>query len=298
MFSREIYAQRRKKLVNDVESGLILFLGNEEIPMNYSGNTFRFRQDSSFIYFFGLDLPGLAAVIDADSDEAILFGDDPGLDDIIWMGAQPLLKDLALNVNVDQVKPSSELALFLKKARAQKRIIHYLPPYQAAHIIKISDLTGQKVDLVKQAGSEVLIRSVIAQRSIKTAEEIEQIEQALAITYKMHTTAMRMARAGLLEREIAGVIEGIALSGGPGPSFPVILSVRGEILHNHHHDNVLQNGDLVINDSGAESELHYAGDITRTFPVSGRFTPQQKDVYEIVLAAQMAARKFTCNVLK
>ncbi len=288
MFSRETYTLRRNRLVNDVDSGLVLFLGNDEMPMNYKGNTFRFRQDSSFLYFTGLDLPGLSVVIDIDSGETTLFGDDLTIDDIIWMGPQPLLKDQAAQVGINHVRPVSAMEKYLKENARKGRKINYLPPYHEIHISRLSDLLGIKRDQIYANSSEALILAVVAQRSIKSMEEIEELEKAQHIAYDMHITAMGMARPGIFEREISGAIEGVAASRGPGVSFPVILSIRGEILHNHYHGNQLKDGDMIINDSGAESELHYASDITRTFPVSGTFTSPQRDIYEIVLAAQIS----------
>ncbi len=291
MFSRDTYIQRRKKLVNDIENGLVLFLGNHEMPMNYKSNTYRFRQDSSFLYFTGLDLPGLSAVIDVEMGETILFGDDLGIDDIIWMGPQPLLKDQAERVGIRQIQPGKDLEKYLQENISKGRRIHYLPPYHESHVSKLASLTGAGRDEISSGFSDELILAVVAQRSIKTEEEIEELEKAQHIAYEMHTTAMRLARPGIYERDIAGAIEGIALSKGAGTSFPVILSIQGEILHNHYHGNQLKDGDMIINDSGAESEMHYASDITRTFPVSGIFTTRQKEIYEIVLAAQTASIK-------
>lgn len=289
MFDRKVYIARREKLSREVAAGLILLPGNDEMPMNYKNNTYRFRQDSSFLYFNGLDLPGLAVVIDADKNKTILFGNDLGLDDIIWMGPQTPLAEQASGVGIDEVQPLRHLPGYIGEAIEKKRPLHYLPPYHESQISNLSQSTGWPRGKVEGRASEVLIRAVIGQRSIKGSEEIEELEEAVDIARDMHITVMKMAKAGNTESEIAGHIEGIALARGAGVSFSVILSIHGEILHNHSHGNRLSDGDLLINDSGAESALHYASDITRTIPVGGRFTQRQKDIYQIVLRSQMAA---------
>ena len=289
MFDSSIYIQRRKRLKENVKSGLILFLGNEESPMNYPGNTYHFRQDSSFLYFFGLDSPALAAVIDIDEDKGIVFGNDVEIEDIIWMGFQPLLADRATAVGIIDTAPLNQLDETIKQAAQKGKKVHYLPPYRPETKLKIAQLLGLQPDKVGENVSKELIKEVVAQRSVKIKEEIDEIEKALGVSYEMHTTAMRMAKPGVYEREIVGRIEGIALSHGCQPSFPIILTIDGQTLHNHYHGNVLKEGRLLVNDSGAESEMHYASDITRTIPVGGKFTEKQKDIYEIVLNSNVTA---------
>ncbi len=289
MFKSSIYSHRRTRLKRQVDSGILLFLGNQESPMNYPTNPYHFRQDSSFLYFFGLDSPGLAGVIDVDNDQDSLFGDDVSVDDIIWMGNQPLMQERGEQVGVTETFPAAQLKETLKEALNQGRKIHFLPPYRPENILKLQDLLGLQPSMVREYVSEQLVMAVVEQRSVKIAEEIEQIELALDASYEMQTTAMKMTRPGVVERQIAGVVEGIALSHGGMVSFPVILTINGQILHNHHHGNVLEAGRLMVNDSGAESALHYAGDITRTIPVSGRFSDKQKEIYTIVLKAQNEA---------
>jgi Xaa-Pro aminopeptidase len=290
MFAKETYIQRRERLRAQVRSGVVLLLGNEESPMNYAANTYPFRQDSTFLYFFGLDQPSLAAVLDLDEGTECLFGDDPSLDDIVWTGPRPLLRDRSQQVGVSQTASSKELGQVLGKAARQGRAIHALPQYRAENVRRIADCRLRIAD--SQDGirpSADLIRAVVEQRSIKSAEEIEQIEAALDITARMHTAAMKMAKPGVFEYEVAGAIEGIMASSGAQPAFGPIVSIHGEIMHNPYYDNRLQAGNIVINDSGAESPLHYAGDITRTIPVGGRFSPRQEEIYSVVLNAQERA---------
>ncbi len=291
MFEAKIYQQRRHRLKEQIKEGLILFLGNEESSMNYPANPYPFRQDSSFLYFFGLDMPGLAAIIDVEAEQEILFGEDVSVEDIVWMGALPSLKERASWAGMENVAPLKDLEKKLKAALQKGQKIHYLPPYRPEVALKIEELLGINHTLAKDYSSRELIKAVVAQRAIKIKEEIEEMEKAHMVTYEMHTTAMKMARPRIYEREIAGKMEGIVLSYGFSLAFPTILTINGQILHNHDHSNLLKEGRLLVNDSGAESALHYAADITRTFPVSGKFSPEQKQIYEIVLKGQQEAIK-------
>lgn len=260
--------------------GLILLPGHVESPVNYPNNTYRFRQDSTFLYYFGLDLPGLAGVIDTDSGTETLFGDDFTIDDIIWMGPQPRVSELAEDVGVAGTAPFADLAAAIAGAVAKGRPVHILPPYRGETKILLDKLVPGGLQ-----PSDELIRAVVSMRDKKSGEEIEQIEEACEIGYRMHTLAMQMCCHGTPEREIAGGIEGVALQYGWGVSFHSIVSQHGETLHNHSHDGILENGRLLLVDAGAESVSNYCSDFTRTIPVSGKFTRKQKDIYDIVLAA-------------
>ncbi len=289
MFSKNIYIERRKRLRDQIGSGIILLLGNEESPMNYPDNPYPFRQDSCFLYFIGLDYPGLAAVIDVDEVKECVFGDDITVNDIIWMGPQPSLKEKCQKVGISETAPLNRLQEILKKAVEQNRRVHFLPQYRAENTLKIERLLGIHPSAIKDEVSETLIKAVAAQRSIKTEGEIAEIETALDISYEMQTLAMKMSKSGIYEREIVGAMEGLVLSRGSRLSFPTIFSVHGETLHNHYYGNQMKEGDIAVNDSGAESLLHYASDITRTIPVSGKFSQRQKEIYAIVLDAQEKA---------
>ncbi len=290
MFDREVYVRRRERLREILEKGVALFLGNDEAPMNYPANPYRFRQDSNFLYFFGLDEPGLAGVIDLEEEGSdILFGDDLEVEDIIWMGYLPPLREKAEKVGVKRTLPSAKLSDYLREALSRGRRVHFLHPYRGEHLLKLAYLLGIRPEAVKHWASTDLIKAVVELRSFKGPEEIQQMEVAANMTAEMHLRAMRNARAGMYERELAGEIEGLAISLGGYISFPVILTVHGEILHNHYHGNMLREGQLLLVDAGAESPMHYAGDMTRTFPVSARFTTKQREIYEVVLEAQKRA---------
>jgi Xaa-Pro aminopeptidase len=289
MFAKETYQERRARLREKVEFGLILLPGNTESPMNYSDNTYPFRQDSSFIYFVGLDQPDLFFVMDVEEGRSILFGDELTMDDIIWTGPMPSLSDQALESGITETLPMCELEKFLKKAKATQRPIHFLPPYRAENQLQLETLLNIPVFQLKEKASEKLIRAVVALRSVKTGEEIFELEKASQVGFDMHYAAMIHALPGISEYEIAGLIEGIARSGGFGSSFPTILSQKGEVLHGHDHSGILAEGRLMLCDAGAESQSHYASDFTRTTPVGGRFSSRQKELYQMVLDANNKA---------
>ncbi|MGQ1889265.1 aminopeptidase P family protein [Thermophagus sp. OGC60D27] len=293
MFSKNVYTNRRNQLKKLVKTGLILIPGNDDAPMNYPDNTYHFRQDSTFLYFFGIDLQGLAGIIDIDNDREIIFGDDYTIDDIIWMGPQPTLNEQASKVGVSETRPAKDLSNVISEALKQKRTIHFTPPYRYRNILKLADLLNIHHKDVKNHASLALTKACIKLRSTKEPCEIEEMERHMSIAWEMHTTAMKMAQPGISEQKITGVLEGISMSGGGIISFPVICSVRGETLHNHYHGNILKKGDLLLVDAGSESPLHYATDHTRTTPVSGQFTDLQKQIYQIVLDANDRVREAT-----
>lgn len=285
LFDSKVYHNRRAKLTQLMKEGVALFLGNEESPMNYPSNQYKQRQDSNFLYFFGLSLSNFAAVIDFDNEQTILFGTDFEIDDIIWMGDQPKVQDLAARVGISETRPMSELAGYIAAQKGRK--IHFTPPYRAENKIALSKLTGIAIDDLKASASVALIKSIVALREIKDEFEIQEIEKACVIGHKMHTEVMKNCRVGKTEQELFGIAEGITLSYGNGVSFPIILSQHGETLHNHNHNQVLEDGKLLLMDAGAENLMNYSSDNTRTFPVNGKFTPKQKAIYEIVLKANV-----------
>ncbi len=285
MFQKATYQKRREGLKKKVQSGLILLLGNEESGMNYKDNTYPFRQDSNFLYYVGLDLPHLAAIIDVEENQTVIYGEEMTIDHIIWMGPQPSLQELAGRAGIEWVATYDQLATKLAKAQEKGRTIHYLPPYRGENSIKIHQWLNIPLNGIRAGRSEELARAIVSQRSIKTAEEIAEIDKAVTISGAMHVAAMKAARAGKKEAELAGVVEGVAIAAGGRLSFPAILTVNGQTLHNHYHGNTLKKGRLVLGDFGAENEMHYAGDITRTYPVAKTFSDQQKEIYSIVLNA-------------
>ncbi len=289
MFAKETYIRRRQQLKDTLKSGLLLFLGNDECGMNYADNTYHFRQDSTFLYFFGSDYAGLAAVIDIDEDREIIFGNELTIDDIVWMGTQPTISEKSERVGIRETLPMGELKSYLERAAAKGQTIHYLPPYRGDHKLWLQELLGLAPAEIAAKSSVPFIRAVVDQRNYKSAEEIAQIEEAVNISVEMHVTAMRMARPGIKESEIAAAVTEVAMRDGGNLSFPVIATINGQTLHNHCHSNVLHEGQLFLLDAGAENAMHYAGDLTSTMPVSGRFTEQQRTVFDINHRAYTAA---------
>jgi Xaa-Pro aminopeptidase len=289
MFSTETYVERRTRLKEGLEDGLLLFLGNGESPMNYADNCYPFRQDSTFLYYFGLAQPDLAAVIDFEEDRATIFGDELTIDDIVWMGDLPTIAERARSVGVTDTRPQTDLARVVAEATKAGRTVHFLPPYRADNAILLHDLLGVPPREATERASLDFIRAVIDQRSVKSAEEIAELDRAVDTSVEMHTAAIRMARPGMLESEISAEVERIAIAAGGRPSFPVIATIHGETLHNHDHSNTLSEGDLFLLDAGAETAMGYAGDLSSTFPVSPRFSDRQRTIYELQLAAYEAA---------
>jgi len=289
MFSAKIYKERRQRLRTQVSSGLILLLGNDESPMNYLDNPYPFRQDSSFLYFFGLSYPGLVGVIDVEEGRDIILGTDLTVEDIVWMGKQPSLEEKCARAGVKETLSMAEIKNLLTEARLKERPIHFLPSYRCEHIQKLSDWLGMPQEKVENSASIELIMAVVDQRKNKSPEETEEIEKAVDISADMHLKAMKMARPGITEAEIAAAVHQVALAAGGQISFPIIATVNGQILHNHNHDNVLKSGQMFLLDAGGETAMGYAGDLSSTMPVDKHFTKRQKEIYQICLNAHEAA---------
>ena len=289
MFNKETYIQRRNRLKKTIGQGVLLFLGNNECGMNYADNTYHFRQDSNFLYFFGSDYAGLSAIIDIDEDRELIFGDELTIDDIIWMGTQPSIREKSALVGITDTAPTHHLKKYLEKAIGQGRIIHYLPPYRGEHRVQLQHLLGITPEQQSEKASVEFIQAIVDQRNYKSEEEIQEIEEAIDISVDMHTTAIRMLRPGIQESEIAAAVTEVALRGGGQLSFPVIATINGQTLHNHYHGNTAREGQMLLLDAGAENSMHYAGDLSSTIPVGQHFTEQQKVIYQLALHAHQSA---------
>ncbi len=287
MFKKEIYLNRRNNLLSKFTTGKILLLGNIENPINFEHNTYPFRQDSSFLYYIGIKSPRLAAVLDAEKNETILFGDEMTIDDIVWMGQQQTLAEKADLSGIDKILPFNQLFDYLSKGKQED--IHYLPPYQPHNKLLLEQLTGRTANQLTP--SVALIKAVVAHRSIKSAEEILELEKAVDIAVEMHRIAMRMTKPDCYEYQISNAMQHFAQDQGTSFSYPPIVTKRGEILHNHMQFHQLYAGDLLLNDSGVETAMGYASDLTRTFPVGKRFTALQEEIYQIVLHAFKTAEQ-------
>ena len=283
MFSKETYVSRRAELKKLVKSGIIILFGNNDSPANYPNNAYSpFRQDSSFLYYFGQKRDGLVGIIDIDNDMETLIGDDMSVEDIVWYGSVDSVHDMAQQVGVANTAPMKTLKTICNDALRQKRKIHFLPPYRFDIKLLVFDLLGIHPNQQKESASMDLIKAVVKMRSAKEPQEIEELERAAVIGYKMHTTAMRMCKPGAIEQNIAGYLKGIAHGYGAMESFATILSQHGEIMHGAPSMNPLEDGRLLLVDAGAETINNYCSDNTRTMPVNGKFTQRQLEIYSIV----------------
>jgi Xaa-Pro aminopeptidase len=289
MFTPVTYSDRRTRLAKEVGSGLILLLGNEEVGMNYAANVYPFRQDSTFLYFFAVDQPGLAAIIDVDAGTDTLFGDDVTVADVVWSGPQATIATRGAEGSVKETAAASALAQRVSAALAKGRTVHFLAPYRAEHTIKLAALLNVAPGAVKDRRSVALHRAVATQRLYKTPEEIKDIELAVDVSREMYAAAMRAAKPGKKEYEIVSEIARVVMARGCTYSFPPICSVHGETLHNPFYRNTLAKGDMLILDSGAETPARNASDITRTMPIGGPFSSRQRAIYDAVLRAQTGA---------
>ena len=307
MFNSDVYVKRRRALVEGMAArdarGIAVFLGNVDAAANYRGNDYKFRQDSNFLYYWGVDEPCFAAVLDLESGEECLYGNDVDIDDIIWMGPQPSVASKGALVGCASTAPLAEFDKAVASAVAAGRPVHFLPPSRYYNQYKLAELTGIPAAAVRKVApmdvdggrhaSEELVKSVVAQRLVKEQCEIEELDKAAEIGYLMHTEARRGCKPGVLEQEIVGRMEAVTYSKGWGPSFTTILSQNGETLHNHSHHQIITPGRLLVVDAGAESNTHYASDFTRTYPCSGKFTTRQREIYDIVESANEHAYSLT-----
>ncbi len=287
MFDKKIYQERRRKLREKVGKGVILFIGNDECGMNYEDNTYPYRQDSSFLYFFGQPYAGLNAVIDIDNDREIIFGDELSIDHIVWMGNQPTIHEKAELAGISDTRPAADLKGYLNKAKASGQQIHYLPPYRDAHRIRRWELLAGKPG--EDQPSVDLIKAVVDLRNHKQPEEIEEIEKACRVTADMHIEATKVLRVGMRECEVSAALEAVAQANGCALSFPTIATVNGQTLHNHYHGNLVKEGDMLLVDAGAETPEGYAGDMSSTICAGKKFTDRQRLIYDLQVASHLAA---------
>ena len=289
MFDKEVYVSRRKKLVSlmagsapEGKRGIALFIGNVDAPAQYKSNGYKFRQDSTWLYYFGLNEPRFAAILDLDAGTETLYSDDYGIDDIIWTGPMPSVASLAGSVGIAASAPYAALNEAVKAAQAQGRPVHFIPPSRFYNTLKLKQL-GLGTPSVS------LIKAIVSMRLVKEDREIALIDAACDLGQQMHSIARDAIGVGVVEQDIVGKMEGFALAKGWGVSFPTILTQHGEIFHNHSHDCVIEPGRLLVIDAGVESNESYASDFTRTYPTGGRFTAQQRDIYTLVYECNEAA---------
>jgi len=284
LFDAAIYAGRRKKLMESMGSGQFLFPAAVEQPFNYKANTFPFRQDSTFLYYFGIAQPGFVGVIDADQGVSILFGNDANIEDVIWMGPQPSMAEYASMIGAEKTVPLENLGETLKGKN-----IHFLPPYHSDRVIFLSKLLNKSVDDIQSGHSPTLALAVINQRMIKSGEEIAQMEDAMKISAMIHAQLRKSVAPGKYEAQLRGIAEGIAFAYQGRLAYNAICTVDGQTLHNNAYHRLMKEGDMLLCDIGAENQMGYASDITRTYPVSATFNTQQGEIYDLVLKAESDA---------
>lgn len=290
IFDKKVFENRRKELNKTMKTGVILLLGNDNSPIDCVAHSYRFRQDSIFSYYTGIDkTPSVSLLIDIDNNTETLFANDYSTEDQMWTGPLPPFSEKAKKTGINDSRSTSELKPIIEKIISSKREIHYPPTCKGEIIIKLSSLLGKPVALINNEASQKLIAAVIKQREFKSPDEIKSIETALDISSKFYKNLFNLTKPGLTENELRGVFASILEAHDSAPSFPTILTKDGHILHNLKHDNTIKENDLLLVDSGALSKDGYCSDITRTFPVSGKFTEKQKAVYNIVLNAQLRA---------
>ena len=287
--SKNTYLRRRNQLKKDVGSGILLFLGNQEVGMNYTDNTYHFRQDSSFLYFFGIDDAGLAAIIDIDEDREIVFGNELTIDDIVWTGKVPTLHERAAISGIVDTRPMKSLKTYVDQALQRGQKVHFLPPYRGDHQVWLWELLGINPYEQLSKVSQTLIKAIVAQRNHKDEEELRILDDAVDMSTRMHLAAYRTVRPGIHEAEVAAAVEQTCCREGYTLAFPTIATVQGQVLHNHGFIHTLQEGDIFLLDAGAEGAMHYAGDLSSSMPVGERFSEQQEIIYNIHLESFQAA---------
>jgi len=282
LFDASVYVNRRKALMNAMGSGVLFFPGSVDQPINYKGNTYPFRQDSTFLYYFGLAQTGLAGIIDVDAGKSILVGNDADIEDVIWMGPQPTMKEYVKLIGADEHLKADDLQKWLSG-----KPVEYLPPHHSDRLFYLSFMLGRTTIEISEGHSMKLVHAVINQRTHKAAEEIDQMEEALYITAAIHTQVRKSIAPGKYESQIRGIAEGVAFANGGRLAYQAICTVQGQTLHNVHYHRMLKEGDMLLADIGAENEMSYAGDITRSYPVSPKFSSLQAEIYDLVLKAEM-----------
>lgn len=286
LFNKTVYTERRSVLKQALaQQGLIVLMGNEDSSMNYKDNTYLFRQDSSFLYYFGLDTHGLAAIIDTDSGEEIIFGNELTIDDIVWTGTLPTISEMAAMVGVETTAPYNEIETCIQRAIKSNRPVHILPPYRPENKIKLAAWLGTNLASLVQFVSLKLIKAIIAQRIIKTPLEVAEIEHAVNISIDMELAVIQHTRPGIKEYELVAKAHEVAIANNARLGYPAIITTHGQTLHTHYYGHTLEEGRMVLSDIGAENAMHYGGDLTRTFPVGKSFTTRQSELYQVVLNA-------------
>lgn len=283
------YAERRRELLERLDTPLLLFSGGHR-PRNYADNHYPDRADSNFLFLFPAVEMDSAAFLDPADGQVTLFLRERTEFDALWEGPLPPFDEMRELVDVDDIREMDKLEDEVTRL-ANGRPVHSVAVADSETTARARAITGLDLDVrdsnriapdaVQVALSDLRIR--------KRGPEVEEMRRAGQVTGRAFARAMAATRPDETEHRIYGILEGEFLQGGGVPGYPSIVSVRGETLHNHSHANSMRSGDLLLVDAGAEVDSGYGADVTRVWPVNGKFTPEQRDVYSIVLAALRAA---------
>ncbi|MET0342063.1 MAG: aminopeptidase P family protein [Polyangiales bacterium] len=275
-------AARRARLSGLIGAIPALIPAGSARPRNYLANTFPFRASSHFLYLVGLPLEGAGLWLDAGRAVLLLRPDDP--DDALWHGARPSSAEVGAQLGLEVARWDD-----LPMLRGG-RDVATLPPFDWNERHTLAGVVARDAASLGEAAHDAPLRdALIALRLVQDAGALGELRRAAAVTVDAHRAGMRATRAGVREHVVCAAMEQVVGGAGCTTAYPSIVSVHGEVLHNHHHGNLLEEGQLMLADVGAESALGYASDVTRTWPVSGTFSGSQRAIYELVLAMQHAA---------
>lgn len=281
MLDPAVHANRRASLSDGFDRPILL-MGNGERPRNLPMSTVAFRQDSTFLYFTGCTEPGAALLLR--DGQATLYLVPPADDDALWHGHTSSIEQTGARYGFNRVRPSSELETDTQNLRGIATVA--IP--DLAQTQRASSIANLPLQFGVHNGDPKLIASIIRHRRQLGPEELREMRATARVTEAAHRAAMAATAPGVSEQIIAAAFHNEVMRAGLTLAYPSIVTVRGEILHNFRYTNTATDGDLLLLDGGAEAASGYATDVTRTWPVSGEFTPRQLAAYEAVLESQLA----------
>jgi Xaa-Pro aminopeptidase len=268
--------QRRQKLAALVSFPVILWSGRSS-SRNFPANTYPFRANSHFLYFAGLPL--YDAVIRLEAGRLELFIDDPTAADILWHGDSPRRDQIAEQIGADAAYPLSQLSEFTIGAAT-------LPAMDSDTRLQQAEVLNRTVALSDLQGLDrELATAIVELRLIHDALAISEMQRAAAITVEAHKAGMAATATATTEAEIRAAMERVVMAHNTTCAYSSIVTVYGEVLHNNHYHHPVRAGDLLLADMAAEAPSGWASDVTRTWPISGKFSPTQREIYQLVLAA-------------
>ncbi|MDA0267611.1 MAG: aminopeptidase P family protein [Cyanobacteria bacterium] len=266
--------QRRHRLADQIKGPVVLWSGQPS-ARNFPANTYRFRANSHFLYFAGLPLTN--AAIRLDGDRLTLFVDDAPLAAALWHGPTPTRTNLAAAMGADAAYPMAELSQFT----AGVATVAVQDTTTAAEQLHLRDT-------IEPGQDKALAEAIIALRLCADGAAITEIQRAAAVSIQAHRAGMAATATATTEAQVRAAMEQVIMAANLPCAYNSIVTVHGEVLHNEQYHHALQPGQLLLADVGAEAASGWASDITRTWPVSGQFSPPQRDIYDVVLAAHDA----------